>query len=176
MLEKVIIAWCQVWAIRRVRYNLPSGVSLTICAAWPSLDGTQQPSYWPILAASRRSPASIWSVVDSIGPNWVIGPMGAAHSGWFPSNPTKHKVKPSWPLIRAWQSFGPAHRTWTTILFACCSRMWPIFRRQSPSPSPSPSIQKKSRASIRPKSSFCVNSCGIHPSNFFLRPALCKWF
>jgi len=46
-----------------------SGASLMMCVAWCCLDGTQHSSYWPILAVSDQSPASIWSVVDNRGPN-----------------------------------------------------------------------------------------------------------
>lgn len=97
----MIIAWCQ--TIGWMRKRLSDLRTDHWRCVWHCLNGTRFPSYWPILAASDQSPASVWSSADSRGPNWVFGHRKVFLSRWSPSTPTKHTAKSVWPLQLSFQ-------------------------------------------------------------------------
>ena len=105
--------------------------SLKSYVAWRCHDRAQHIFYRSTPTGSGHLLASIWWVDNSRGPNWVFGLTGVAHSEQVFPIPTKHPAKPKWPLISAWQTFGPVHRDWIMIIYGCLYSMWPLLRRQS---------------------------------------------
>lgn len=64
------------------------------CVVWLYPGGILYPSFWPILDASGRSPASSSPVVRSRWQNQASCHTGGAYSGFFPSNSNTHTAKP----------------------------------------------------------------------------------
>ena len=73
-----------------IRGPWASGASPKMCVAYQCSDGRQFGLCWSKMASSAWVLPSTGPVVGSTGSNWAFGHKGAAHSGWFPANPTKH--------------------------------------------------------------------------------------
>ncbi|GFX33096.1 hypothetical protein TNCV_5042641 [Trichonephila clavipes] len=100
-----------------------SGESLQTCVAWRCPDVTQHLFYWPILAISDQSLASISPIVDSTYLNLVFGHTEATHNKLFIYSPPKYTEEPSWPVVLVWPPFELLHHALTTIIFAQYCRM-----------------------------------------------------